>query len=328
METAIAIEGLQKNIAVGFLGRPKRLLHDVTLQVQSGAVFGFIGQNGAGKSTTIKHLVGVMKPSAGSVQIFGNAPQATAARKSIGYLPEMPRLPANLMPLELLEHHARLLGIPVGDRKTSIENLVHDVDILRFCNQRVRTLSKGNQQRVALALALLGNPKLLILDEPMSGLDLSGRKLVRNLIRREQNRGATVFLSSHVLSDVESLCDEVAILHEGEILLQGSVSSVLHGHDDSWVLSFAGTPTEQMIHTAGDSLTCIDNNLHKWRFRDATHAWNQAAALRTQGFDVRELTMESPSLEDRVLQILQHADRAENLGTAPPVFSSSSTEGS
>ena len=153
METAIAIEGLQKNVAVGFWGRPKRLLHDVTLQVQSGAVFGFIGQNGAGKSTTIKHLVGVMKPSAGSVQIFGNAPRATAARKSIGYLPEMPRLPANLMPLELLEHHARLLGIPVGDRKKSIEDLVHEVDIHRFCNQRVRTLSKGNQQRVALALA-------------------------------------------------------------------------------------------------------------------------------------------------------------------------------
>ena len=238
----------------------------------------------------------------------------------------MPRLPANLMPLELLEHHARLLGIPVGDRKKSIENLVHDVDIHRFCKQRVRTLSKGNQQRVALALALLGNPKLLILDEPMSGLDPSGRQLVRNLIRREKNRGATVFLSSHVLSDVESLCDEVAILHEGEILLQGSVSSVLHDHDDSWVLSFAGAPTEQMLHAAGDALTRVDTNRHKWRFRDATHAWNQAASLRTQGFEVRELTMESPSLEDRVLQILQHADTVQNPGTETPVIRSSSTE--
>lgn len=304
METAIDIQGLEKTVAVGFWGRPKRLLHNVTLQVQTGRVFGFIGQNGAGKSTTIKHIIGAMKPSAGTLQIFGAAPSETATRSKLGYLPETPRLPANLWPSEVLDHHARLLGIPSRVRSQVVQELLHDVDIARFSAQRICTLSKGNQQRVALALALLGQPKLIVLDEPMSGLDPSGRKLVRDLIRREKNRGATVFFSSHVLSDVESLCDDVAILHEGRSLLQGSVASVLHSAEEMWVVMFAGTPTEQIIKAASNNLSTVDANLHQWQFSDSDSAWAQAIRLREQGFHVLSVAAQHKPLEERVLQIL------------------------
>ena len=326
LSAAIDIRSLEKSVPVGFWGRPKHLLRDVTLQVQSGRVFGFIGQNGAGKSTTIKHLVGVMKPSAGTIQVLNMDPSAVEARQNIGYLPELPRLPANLYPVEVLVHHARLLGIPPQERQKTLQQIISDVGIGQFSHQRIRTLSKGNQQRVALALALLGSPKLLILDEPMSGLDPGGRKLVRDLIRREHDRGVTVFFSSHVLSDVESLCDEVAILHEGRILLQGSVASVLHSDHEDWVVSFVGPASDAVVHAAGSALLRIDADLYQWRFPKAEDAWEQAMALRSQGFTVRHIGAEHKTLEERVLQILRGTVTSDIRTSDAPLSPASSTE--
>lgn len=304
-EAAIDIKALEKTIAEGFWGRPKRLLHGLTLQVRAGQVYGFVGQNGAGKSTTIQHLIGALRPTRGMVQIFGWAPTAVQARRLLGYLPETPRLPANLTPAELLAHHARLLGMSSPERKQAVEQRLHEVDVVRFAQQRIKTLSKGNQQRVALALALLGAPKLLVLDEPMSGLDPGGRRLVRQLIRRERDRGTTIFFSSHVLSDVESLCDEVALLHEGRLLLHGSVDSVLRTEPQMWVVEFDGPATKDVVEQARQPADSIDGQRHIWRFSDPQEAWNQANSLRSRGIDVHRIEREHHSLEDRVLDLLK-----------------------
>ncbi|HYL81298.1 MAG TPA: ABC transporter ATP-binding protein [Candidatus Acidoferrum sp.] len=224
---AIETEGLCKAYRVGFWGRRVEVLRDLTLQVQAGEIFGYLGPNGAGKSTTIKLLLGLVQRTAGSAEVLGLPSGEARARRRIGFLPENPSFYEYLTGQEFLTYCGRLLGVPRPQLRQQVRSLLGEVGLSRAADQQVRKYSKGMVQRLGLAQALLGDPELLILDEPMSGLDPIGRKEVRDLILRQKAAGRTVFFSTHILPDVEMICDRVGILVGGSLVKTGPMAELL-----------------------------------------------------------------------------------------------------
>lgn len=194
---------------------------NITLQVPRGSVFGFLGQNGAGKSTFVRTMLGLLHPTGGKAQMLGYPIGSVEARKKVGYLPELFRYPDWLTGTQLLEHHAELVGLPRSERKSVISNVVARVGMAGREKERIRGFSKGMQQRIGLACALLSDPELIFLDEPTSALDPIGRKEVRELIAELRDQGKTIFLNSHLLSEMESVCDYVGIIHRSELVVHG-----------------------------------------------------------------------------------------------------------
>ncbi|WP_289139662.1 ABC transporter ATP-binding protein [uncultured Brevibacillus sp.] len=194
---------------------------NITLQVPRGSVFGFLGQNGAGKSTFVRTMLGLLHPTNGKAVMLGHPIGSVESRKKVGYLPELFRYPDWLTGTQLLEHHAELCGLSRSERKTVIRDVVELVGMAGRENERIRGFSKGMQQRIGLACALLSDPELIFLDEPTSALDPIGRKEVRELIARLRDQGKTIFLNSHLLSEMESVCDHVGIIHRGELVVHG-----------------------------------------------------------------------------------------------------------
>jgi ABC-2 type transport system ATP-binding protein len=207
----------------------KVALHDLTLTVQPGEVFGFLGPNGAGKTTTIKILTGLVGATAGEARIFGQPVADRRARDRVGYLPEHFRFHDWLTGASLLDFHARLAGLSAAERRARIATVLELVGLTGRGDERVRGYSKGMQQRLGLAQAILHRPDLVLLDEPSSALDPVGRREVRDLIRRLRSEGVTVFLNSHLLGEVEMICDRVAIVDRGRVVREGSLAEVVGG---------------------------------------------------------------------------------------------------
>lgn len=193
------------------------ILKNISLAIKSGESFGFLGHNGAGKTTTIKCILGLLRPLSGNIKVYGEDPLNPTARKHIGYLPELPYFYDHLSVFELVELSAELHHIPRNLRKAAIHRALETVQIMPRSKAPLRALSKGLTQRVALAQAIVANPTLLILDEPFSGLDPIGRRHFRDIFASLKSQGVTLFISSHILNDVEALCDRVSILSHGEI---------------------------------------------------------------------------------------------------------------
>jgi ABC-2 type transport system ATP-binding protein len=223
---AIQISGIVKSYRSPVTLKLIEVLRGFDLEVMEGEVFGFLGLNGAGKTTTIRCLAGLIRPLKGSVSIFGQNPLDPEVRRRLGYLPENPVLPDYLTPLEVLDLAARLCGVPAAHRRHRIEELLNLLRLESLAKTPLRKLSKGNVQRVGLAQAVVHEPDLLILDEPMSGLDPLGRRDLRDLMDRVRASGRTIFFSSHIVPDVEALCDRVAILDHGRILRVGSIEDL------------------------------------------------------------------------------------------------------
>ncbi len=194
---------------------------NITLDVPRGVVFGFLGPNGAGKSTFVRTMLGLIKPTSGEAVMLGLPIGSVAARRNVGYLPELFRYPEWLTGRQLLQTHAELSGVPYGERKKRIDALLDRVGLTASADEKIKGYSKGMQQRIGLAASLISDPELLFLDEPTSALDPIGRKEVRELITELREQGKTIFLNSHLLSEVESVCDHVAIIHKGELIVQG-----------------------------------------------------------------------------------------------------------
>jgi len=207
--------------------RPKLAVEGLNLQVRSGEVLGFLGPNGAGKTTTMNVLLGFVNATSGSASIFGVDVRRPIARQRIGYLPELTYYYKFLNTEELLRFYARIFRIPRGERDKRINAVLKLVDLEAARKRLIKTYSKGMQQRVGLAQALINDPDLLILDEPTSGLDPLGRMKVREIIQRLKEQGKTVFFSSHELGEVETVCDRVAILHEGRLRVEGRVDDLV-----------------------------------------------------------------------------------------------------
>ncbi len=224
-----------KNLRIEYRSREmgsqtKLAVKDLTLAVHAGEVFGFIGPNGAGKTSTMNVLLGFVPPTSGTANIFGVNVQQTIARQRLGYLPELTYYYKFLTAEELLRFYARIFGIEKAERERRIDAVLKLVELEHARKRLIKTYSKGMQQRVGLAQALINNPDLLILDEPTSGLDPLGRMKVRDIIKRLKNEGKTVFFSSHELGEVETVCDRVAIMHEGELKVAGRVDDLAQQH--------------------------------------------------------------------------------------------------
>jgi ABC-2 type transport system ATP-binding protein len=246
---------LTKDYAVGFWRkRPHRALDGLTLDVGAGEVFGFLGPNGAGKTTTLKLLMQLVFPTSGGAEILGRPLGDVTAKRRIGYLPENPYFYDHLTAEELLRYFAALLGIPSVERGALAARLLDQVGIGAERRLQLRKFSKGMLQRVGIAQALLNDPELVILDEPMSGLDPLGRRDVRALILRLRDKGCTVFFSSHVLSDAEALCSRVAILAKGRLVAAGRLTEMVPFRPTGWELVVAHA-TDAMIAALGPRVT-------------------------------------------------------------------------
>lgn len=217
---------------------------NITLSVKPGHIFGLLGPNGAGKSTFVKMLVGLLRPTTGEGSISGFPLGTVDARRNIGYLPELFRYQDWLTAREVLQFHARLSGVSASEAKAAklaarIREVLHEVGLGGRADDRVKQFSKGMQQRLGLANALLMDPALILLDEPSSALDPIGRYEVRTILEKLRQQGKTVFLNTHLLEDVETLCDEVAFLYHGELKAVGPLNSIL-GSSGNWELSVGG----------------------------------------------------------------------------------------
>jgi ABC-2 type transport system ATP-binding protein len=301
-EFAIDISHLHKMVAVGFWGRKRVLLEDLSLHIPTGAVYGFVGPNGAGKSTTIKHIIGGARPTRGTVRVFGGDPIAAPTRARLGYLPEQPQLPGTLTPDDVLRLHAHLCGLK--DPGKRIDELLQLLELKERRSDRIGSFSKGMQQRVGLALALVHAPEVLVLDEPMSGLDPLGRELVRNLIRAEARRGCTVFFSTHVLSDVQALCDHVAVLDRGKLVHEGPVESALQGTNLGHRIGFAcAGALPPVVRALGEVES--ERGFHTLTVAVGHDVVAAAVHLRDAGCRVESMEPIRATLEDRILALLQ-----------------------
>jgi ABC-2 type transport system ATP-binding protein len=223
MEPILRTENLRVEYAAG----KKVALKGLSLSVNRGEVFGFLGPNGAGKTTTMNVLLGFVNATAGEAYLFGVNVREPIARQRIGYLPELTYYYKFLTAEEILRFYAKIFKIPASETENRIDSVLKLVELEHARKRQIKTYSKGMQQRVGLAQALINNPDLLILDEPTSGLDPIGRMKVREIIQRLKNEGKTVFFSSHELGEVETVCDRVAILSQGELKVEGRVNDLV-----------------------------------------------------------------------------------------------------
>ena len=221
MNEPIQLHSIEKSFPHG-IGR-RKVLHGISLSIRQGEVFGFVGPNGAGKSTLINTIMGFIRADSGDVLIHGLSPKSPDSRRNLGYLPEGPRFYEKLTAAELLSFGGRASGVSKVQVRQAIDPLLDRLEILHVKDRPIGTYSKGMKQRVGLALAMIHDPSTLILDEPMSGLDPIGRKLLKNIILDLKAEGKTIFFSTHILNDVETMCDRIGMIHKGHMLHCGEI---------------------------------------------------------------------------------------------------------
>jgi len=223
----LEIDNLYKTFKVGFIPKKREILKGVSLSVAAGEIFGYLGPNGAGKTTTLKCVLGLIFPDRGKVKIFGHPHLSAKGKEHLGYLPENPYFYDYLTAEEFLDFYAQLFGLRKKDKEEKIETLLRLVGMEKARDLQLRKFSRGMLQRVGLAQALINDPALLFLDEPLGGLDPLGRKELRDIIVRLKEEGKTIFLCSHILQDIEMICDRVAILVGGRVISQGALRSLI-----------------------------------------------------------------------------------------------------
>src|SRR5512146_3065618 len=259
--SAIDIFALEKRYSVGFWKkRPKQALYPLTLSVERGEVFGFLGPNGAGKTTTLKLLMGLIFPTGGSAKILDRELDDPAMKAQIGFLPEQPYFYDHLTARELLDYYSQLSGVPAKERSRRIDAVLHRVALPDAGHTQLRKYSKGMLQRVGIAQAIIHDPAVVFLDEPMSGLDPIGRREVRDLIQGLKEEGKTIFFSTHILSDAETLCDRVGVINKGKLRgigVLGDLALEVSGKVElAWVGSSARHDIEElggMCHVTSES---------------------------------------------------------------------------
>jgi ABC-2 type transport system ATP-binding protein len=298
---AIRTEDLTKDYAVGFWRpRPRRALDRLTLEVERGEVFGFLGPNGAGKTTTLKLLMRLIFPTAGHAAILDRPVGDIGVRRRIGFLPENPYFYDHLTAEELLTYFAALFGLRGADRQARVSRLLDQVGIGAERRLQLRKFSKGMLQRVGLAQALVNDPEVVVLDEPMSGLDPLGRRQVRSLILELRDRGCTVFFSSHILADAEALCSRVAILASGRLVAAGRLTEMLAFEIRGWELVMAGLRPEVLDRVRGriESITEISQGRYSLELLPDSHPERVAADLVASGAVLVALNPVRETLED------------------------------
>lgn len=305
--TEAAVE-IAASPAIHMVGLAKRYrtttaLAGLTMTVPRGEVFGFLGPNGAGKTTAVKLLVGLSRPTSGEAWVLGSPIGDRLTRRRIGYLPELFRYQDWLSAREVLGFHCKLAGIPRSERETGIEHVLALVGLSVRAGDRVGTFSKGMQQRLGLAVSLLGQPELVFLDEPTSALDPVGRHDVREIIRDLKHRGMTVFLNSHLLTEIEQVCDRVAVIDQGRVIAHGTMDE-LRGGGKTLRLRVAGLDGrgEAILHRFGEVNT--EGDWYAVRGIDTEAVPALVAEIVEAGGRVYAVEAQQQTLEDRFLELL------------------------
>jgi ABC-2 type transport system ATP-binding protein len=297
---AIETFSLEKHYQVGFWKkRRKDALKPLTFEVREGEIFGYLGPNGAGKTTTLRLLMGLVYPSAGSARILGCDLFDRSMKRQIGFLPEQPYFYDHLTAFELLDYYAQLSGVDAKSRKKKVDAALARVGMADSSRTQLRKFSKGMLQRVGIAQAIVHDPKLILLDEPMSGLDPIGRREVRDLIQELNEGGTTIFFSTHILSDAETLCDRVAILNKGELRGIGVVADLAREVTGNVEIAWIGATATSGIEALGGKTHATGN-----AFRAELPEAKQDAAIdviRRAGARLVSITPVRATLEDYFL---------------------------
>jgi len=304
--TAIRTSKLRKVFRTGFWMRPMEAVKDVDLEVKPGEIFGFIGPNGAGKTTTIKMLTGLVLPTSGEAWVHELPASDPRSRVRLGFLPEGTFFHDYLSAREFLDFHGALLGIPRDVRRERIPKLLERVGLVGAADRQIRRYSKGMRQRAGLAQALIGDPDIVILDEPMSGLDPLGRKDVRDVILSLRDEGKTVFFSSHILEDAEVICDQVAIILGGKVVKQGYLDELL-GQELVGAELVAEAISESLYAELQRSArrAVVQGTRFLFEFTGEDDAEKALDRVRASGGRVRSFVPKRRSLEDLLLEGLQ-----------------------
>jgi ABC-2 type transport system ATP-binding protein len=296
-QTILRTEKLSKTFEVGVRRKRVQAVKDLDLAVEEGEIFGFVGPNGAGKTTTIKMLMGLIFPTSGKAFIYDTAIPSADAKRRIGFLPENPSYYEFLTGREALRFFGQLSGVPAADLSRRTGELLELVGLSDAADRQIRKYSKGMQQRLGIAQALVGDPSFVVLDEPMSGLDPIGRKDVRDLILELKRRGKTVLFSTHILPDVESLCDRVGVIIGGQLRDVGRIGELLSPRVKSVELTLEGVegdgpgaPSGRVIAKDGDRLTVS--------FPDEDAAQAAVREIVNRGGRLVSLTPHRETLED------------------------------
>ena len=305
---AIRTEGLTKHYSVGFWrSRPYVALDSLTLEVAAGEVFGFLGPNGAGKTTTLKLLMQLIFPTSGRAWILDRAAGDVTMRRRIGYLPENPTFYDNVSAEELLGYFAALFGYRGAERNRRVAALLDEVGLGAERRMQLRKYSKGMIQRVGLAQALINDPEVVFLDEPMSGLDPIGRRQVRDIILRLRDRGATVFFSSHILGDAETLCSRVGIVASGKLVASGSLAEMVPFRLRGWDLVLAGMSGDGAASLAarGAATTAIGDGRYHVVLPSTASSEEAVALAASVGAELVSMNPVRDTLEDFFLAHVQ-----------------------
>jgi ABC-2 type transport system ATP-binding protein len=305
---AVSTRGLAKTYA-GAFGRNKvEALRPLDLAVRSGEIFGLLGPNGAGKTTLVNMLLGVVHPSEGDAAIFGRSIGEAESRRAVGFLPENHRFPDFLTGRQTLRLYARIAGVSAPERDTRADALLDRVGLVGAADRKVRTFSKGMMQRLGLAQAMMNRPRLLVLDEPADGVDPVGRREIRDILLELKNEGATLFLNSHLLSEIERVCTRVAILKEGRLVREGTVEE-LTTEERVWRLR--STPVPEAVAAALGEALIADGGvepagLGRYRLLAANRGELNAQLdrLRDAGVEIESVEPVRTSLEDYFIEVV------------------------
>jgi ABC-2 type transport system ATP-binding protein len=305
---AIRTEGLTKHYSVGFWRpRPYVALDSLSLRVAQGETFGFLGPNGAGKTTTLKLLMQLIFPTSGTVEILGRPAGDVEVRRRIGYLPENPFFYDNVTAEELLDYFARLFGYRGAERTRRVARLLDEVGLGAERRFQLRKYSKGMIQRVGVAQALLNDPEVVFLDEPMSGLDPIGRREVRDILLRLRDRGTTVFFSSHILADAEAVCSSVGIVSGGRLVASGRVAEMVSMETRGWELVIDGLSEALAKQLAAEGATVTRHGTrHTVLLPPAVPPDAILVRVKTGGGTLVSLTAIRQTLEDVFMERIQH----------------------
>lgn len=302
---AIVIEGLTKTFWSGWPGRPSvTVLDGLTLSIGQGEIYGFLGPNGSGKTTTLKILLGLMHATTGRVEVLGKPAGNVMVRKRIGFLPESPYFYDYLTAEEFLTFYGHLAGLDRVELNKRVTHLLEIVGLVDARTRQLRKFSKGMLQRVGLAQALIHDPELVILDEPMSGLDPVGRKEVRDLILGLRDQGKTVFFSTHIIPDVEMICDRVGVLAKGKLLATGRVEElVTRGHTQSVEIVCQGIKADGIPAITSAATRVLQRGQHSLIMLPGPDRLEETlAVIRAQGGTLISVTPQKGSLEELFLQ--------------------------
>lgn len=317
MNIIINVENLSKIYKVGFWGRKVKVLDNVSFSVQKGQTFGLLGPNGAGKTSTLKILVGISKPSKGNAYVLGKSPFNVSSHKNIGYLPETPYIYTYLSGKEFLSFCGKLFGLSGKNLDNRINELLDLVGLDKTSgNKQLKSYSKGMLQRIGIAQALINNPEIVFLDEPMSGLDPIGRHDIKEIIKTLKKQGRTVFFNTHILSDVEELCDSIAIMVRGKIITHGNISEILKPMDNIFNVHIKNLNSMGKTNVKRASLKLIENNENTVAvFNDLDSAIKGMTIAKQSGGTILEMKPYKPSLEEVFVNIVkENSDKKELFG--------------